>query len=32
LGETLTTRFMIASALVVTGIALVNAPAGRRRT
>jgi len=32
LGETLTTRFMIASALVVMGIALVNAPAGRRRT
>ncbi|CAN7567009.1 DMT family transporter [Caballeronia sp. LjRoot29] len=32
LGESLTTRFMVASALVVTGIALVNAPAGRRRT
>jgi drug/metabolite transporter (DMT)-like permease len=32
LGETLTARFMIASALVVMGIALVNAPAGRRRT
>ncbi|SAL51157.1 integral membrane protein [Caballeronia udeis] len=32
LGETLTNRFMIASALVVAGIALVNAPAGRRRT
>ncbi|MDB5786984.1 DMT family transporter [Caballeronia mineralivorans] len=31
LGESLTTRFMVASALVVTGIALVNAPAGRRR-
>jgi drug/metabolite transporter (DMT)-like permease len=31
LGETLTTRFMIASALVVIGIGLVNAPTARAR-
>jgi drug/metabolite transporter (DMT)-like permease len=32
LGETLTTRFVIASALVVAGIGLVNAPAARAQT